>query len=129
MGDLTIRIVLFRMPRTVVIVDDHAQVRTAVRAVAEAAGLVVVGEAADGQAALDAVNVLAPDVVLLDFELPGEDGIAVAKRLAGLQRPPTVILMSGSPAASLGERLARAPIRAFIPKERLTPRTLADLLR
>jgi DNA-binding NarL/FixJ family response regulator len=115
-------------PRTVLIVDDHAGVRAAVRLVVEAAGLEVAGEAADGEAALAAVAASAPDIALIDVRLPGLDGIAVAELLAARDAPPSVVLMSSSDAASLGERLERAPVRGFIPKQRLTPGALAALL-
>jgi CheY-like chemotaxis protein len=115
-------------PRTVLIVDDHAGVRAAVRFVVEAAGLDIAGEAADGEAALAAVAATAPDVVLIDVRLPGLDGIAVAELLAARDTPPCVVLMSSSEAACLGERLERAPVRGFIPKQRLTPGALAAIL-
>jgi DNA-binding NarL/FixJ family response regulator len=53
------------------IVDDDAGYRAIARRVVEAAGLEVVGEAADGESALDAVAARAPDGVLLDVQLPG----------------------------------------------------------
>jgi DNA-binding NarL/FixJ family response regulator len=115
-------------PRTVVIVDDHAAVRDVARVVAEATGLVVVAEAADGAAAIAAVATTAPDVVLLDIGLPGLDGITIAERLATLDRPPCVVLMSARDPESYGERLERAPVRGFIPKQRLSTRTLAAIL-
>jgi CheY-like chemotaxis protein len=115
-------------PRRVLIVDDHAGVRAAVRLVVEAAGLDVAGEAADGEAALAAVAASVPDVVLIDVRLPGLDGIAVAELLAARDTPPCVVLMSSGDAASLGERLERAPVRGLISKQRLTPGALAAIL-
>jgi CheY-like chemotaxis protein len=115
-------------PRTVLIVDDHASVRAAARLGVEAAGLEIVGEAADGEGALAAVAAITPDVVLLDVQLPGLDGIAVAELLAARETAPCVVLMSSSEAASYGERLERAPVRGFIPKQRLTRRALAAIL-
>ncbi len=96
--------------------------------IVEAAGLEVVAEVADGEAALAAAADIDPDVVLLDVRLPGLDGIAVAELLARRKSPPAVVLTSSADAASYGERLAIAPVRGFIPKERLTARTLAELL-
>ena len=58
------------------------------RALLEAEGFAVVGEAADGGAAVAAVERLRPDVVLLDIQLPGLDGFAVAERLAATAAPP-----------------------------------------
>jgi DNA-binding NarL/FixJ family response regulator len=112
----------------VLIVDDHDGVRAAVRVMVEAAGLEVVGEAVHGGTAVAAVAAIDPDVVLLDIRLPGLDGIAVAERLAARERPPMVVLMSSDPAERYGERLERAPVRAFIAKQRLTRRALTAIL-
>ena len=70
------------MPRTVLIVDDHDGFRATARALLEADGFDVIGEAADGEAAVASARRLRPDVVLLDVQLPGLDGFAVAERLA-----------------------------------------------
>jgi len=96
--------------------------------IVEGAGLEVVAEVADGEAALAAVADTEPDVVLLDIRLPGLDGIAIAELLARRKSPPAVVLTSSSDAASYGPRLAAAPVRGFIPKDRLNPRTLAALV-
>ena len=60
--------------RAVLIVDDHDGFRAGARALLEADGFEVLGEAADGSAALEAVRRLRPEVVLLDVQLPGTDG-------------------------------------------------------
>ena len=67
--------------RTLLIVDDHAGFRELARALLEAEGFDVVGEAADGESALVASRVLNPDVVLLDVALPDLDGFTVCQRL------------------------------------------------
>jgi DNA-binding NarL/FixJ family response regulator len=114
--------------RTVLIVDDHAEFRAVARLIVERAGLRVVAEAADGEAALAAVADTNPDVVLLDVRLPGRDGIEVAELLSWRKSPPFVVLTSSTDVAGYGERLAAAPVRGFIPKERLSTRALAELL-
>src|SRR6266700_3323207 len=73
---------------TVVIVDDHAGFRSSARALLEAEGFDVVGEAGDGVSALVAVGRLHPHVVLLDIQLPDIDGFEVADRLALAGHPP-----------------------------------------
>ena len=55
------------MSRTVLIVDDHPSFRASARAMLESEGFVVIGEAEDGAAALEAVEGLHPDVVVLDI--------------------------------------------------------------
>lgn len=55
-------------------------------------GVQVVGEARDGDAALDGVAALDPDVVLLDIQMPGRSGVEVARALAGRERPEVVFV-------------------------------------
>jgi DNA-binding NarL/FixJ family response regulator len=113
---------------TVLIVDDHDAFRASARELLEAEGFTVVGEAADAEAALDAVAALRPDVVLLDIQLPDADGLAVAEALAGRAGPPAVVLVSSRDAAAYGPRLAEAPARGFIAKSALSGAALATLL-
>ena len=68
---------------SVLIVDDHASFRATARQLLEAEGYEVVGEAADGASALEAVARLRPDVVLLDVQLPDMDGFEISRRLCG----------------------------------------------
>src|SRR5918995_903938 len=70
--------------------DDHPDFRAGARALLEADGFDVVGEAADGESALEATRRLRPRVVLLDIQLPGMDGFHVAERLAAGADPPMV---------------------------------------
>ncbi len=113
---------------TVLIVDDHATFRTSARALLEAEGFDVIGEAADGAKAVEAVATLAPDIVLLDIQLPGEDGLAVAEQLAAAPDPPAVVLISSRDAAAYGPRLRQTPARGFIPKSGLSGEALAALV-
>jgi CheY-like chemotaxis protein len=93
----------------------------------EASGYSVVGEAADGETALDAVRELAPDLVLLDVQLPGIDGFEVAARLRAAGAAPTVVLTSSRDRADFGDTLAESPARGFIAKGELSGATLAEL--
>ncbi len=113
---------------TVLIVDDHADFRASARALLEAEGFDVVGEAAGGEQALAEVERLRPDVVLLDVQLPGEDGFAVAKRLAAGGSGATVILISSREAAAYGSRLDTAAAQGFLAKRMLSGEALAALL-
>jgi DNA-binding NarL/FixJ family response regulator len=117
------------VPKTVLIVDDHAVFRMSARALLEADGFDVIGEAADGAEAVEAVALLRPDVVLLDIQLPDEDGIAVADRLARALDPPAIVLISSREASAYGPRLAETSARGFISKSGLSGEALASLLR
>ena len=116
------------MSRTVLIVDDHDGFRTGARALLEADGFEVVGEAPDGAAALEAVRRLRPEVVLLDIQLPGIDGFEVAERLATESDPPAVVLISSREPRSYRRQLATSPVRGFIAKGDLSGECLAGLV-
>ena len=116
------------MRPTVLIVDDHAAFRASARALLQAEGFDVVGEAADGAGAVEAVAVLRPEIVLLDIQLPDLDGLAVAERLAAGQDAPAVVLISSREAAAYGPRLQAARARGFIPKRELSGSALAALV-
>jgi DNA-binding NarL/FixJ family response regulator len=112
---------------TVLIVDDHAAFRASARALLEAEGFQVVGEAADGVGAVEAVAALRPAIVLLDIQLPDLDGLTVAQQLATAPDAPAVVLISSRDAATYGPRLQGTPARGFIPKSALSGEALAAL--
>jgi DNA-binding NarL/FixJ family response regulator len=113
---------------TVLIVDDHEDFRESARALLQADGFVVIGDAPDGATALAAARRLRPDVVLLDVQLPDLDGFAVAERLAAFPGPPLVVLISGRDAAAYGSRVDTAPARGFLTKRELSGASLAALV-
>jgi DNA-binding NarL/FixJ family response regulator len=117
-----------RMPRTVLIVDDHEAFRQSASALLDAAGFDVVGGAADGGAAIAEVERLRPEVVLLDIQLPDLDGFAVAERLTAGSDPPQVVLISSREAGAYGPRLGAASARGFITKRELSGEALAALI-
>ena len=79
----------------VLIVDDHPVVRTGLRGMFETdAGFQVVGEAADGAAALEMVRSACPDVVLMDLQMPGMDGVEAIARIRMLPEPPPVLVLT-----------------------------------
>jgi DNA-binding NarL/FixJ family response regulator len=105
---------------TILIVDDHAGFRVQARALLEADGFVVVGEAVDGATGLTAARALRPDLVLLDVGLPDVEGFDVAKELAIDGPPPLVVLTSSREASAFGPRLTTSGALGFIPKDELS---------
>lgn len=108
------------------IVDDHAGFRRVARALLQGDGFDVVAEAADGQEALAEAARVEPAVVLLDVHLPGPDGFAVSERLASLSFAPKVVLTSSRPVSDVRSRLARSSAVAFLPKDKLSGRSLTE---
>lgn len=82
-------------PLSIVLVDDEAPARRRMGTLLEDLALElptrVVGEAGDGEAALELIQQVQPDVVLVDIRMPKMDGLELARHLAGLPRPPAVI--------------------------------------
>jgi two-component system response regulator AlgR len=79
----------------VLVVDDQEPFRRAMTAVVEATpGFVVVGVAETGEQSLDVAAELAPDLVLMDVNLPGIDGIEATRRLTADPGGPVVLLLS-----------------------------------
>ena len=113
---------------TVLIVDDHDDFRRSAAALLNAEGFDVVGAAADGDGAVEAVARLRPQVVLLDIQLPDVDGFAVAERLAQTPDPPQVVLISSREAAAYGSRVRAARALGFLAKRELSGATLAALV-
>lgn len=116
------------MATTVLIVDDHPSFRSSARALLEAEGFRVVGEAEDGAGGLARAGQLRPDLVLLDVQLPDIDGFDVAARLTANGAAPTVILVSSRDRDDLGSQLARSGARGFIPKAELSAAGITELL-
>jgi DNA-binding NarL/FixJ family response regulator len=109
-----------QMAMTLIIVDDHRSFRDAARRVLEAAGFEVVGEAPDGESALDAIAALRPDVVLLDVQLPGIDGFEVATRLTAHAGAPQIVMTSSREAADFGPLVEQSGARGFVHKADLS---------
>jgi DNA-binding NarL/FixJ family response regulator len=79
----------------VLVVDDHALVRAGIaQLLRDAGGIEVVGEAGDGEEALAAVEVLRPDLVLMDLSMPGLGGRAATKRITEAHPGVRVVVLS-----------------------------------
>ncbi len=116
------------MPQRVLIVDDHPSFRQTARALLEAEGFEVVGEAPDGASAIEQARRLRPDVMLLDVQLPDMDGFAVAEVLCGNGWSPAVVLTSSRDLSDFGSVVQTCGARGFVPKGDLSGEALTALL-
>jgi two-component system, NarL family, response regulator LiaR len=102
-------------PIRILVVDDHAVVREGLRAfLALQEGFEIVGEAADGDEALERAAELDPDVILMDLVMPGRDGVSAMRELHARRRD----------AAGRGSRGGRARVivlTSFLDDDRLLP--------
>ena len=105
---------------TILIVDDHPSFRATARLLLESEGFDVVGESADGAAGVRDAAALAPDLVLLDVQLPDIDGFEVAARLTGSDDAPAVVLTSSRDESDYGDSVARSGALGFVPKAELS---------
>jgi DNA-binding NarL/FixJ family response regulator len=78
----------------VVVVDDHDLFRTGLRNLLEEQGVNVVGEAANGETAIQLANELAPDVVIMDLNMPGLTGVETTRKLAGVAPLTRVVVLT-----------------------------------
>ncbi|MFE7030122.1 response regulator [Streptomyces sp. NPDC057621] len=116
-------------PVRVVIVDDEELVRMALRLVIDGElDLTVVGEAADGNAALTVVHEQRPDVVLMDVRMPGRDGLDTARELLGRPAPPRVLMLTTFDSDDLVLGSLRAGALGFVLKD-TPPARILDAVR
>jgi DNA-binding NarL/FixJ family response regulator len=106
-------------PIRVLVVDDHAGVRFLVRAILEDAGpdVVFAGEAADAREAVDALEAVAPDVVVLDARMPAVDGFETAEMLLELRPGLPILLCSAIVDDAIRERAEAIGIAACLSKD------------
>ncbi len=116
------------MSITALVVDDHAGFRTSARFLLEMEGFVVVGEAADGAAAVDAAVRLRPDLVLLDVQLPDSQGYDVARRILAQGIDTRIVLVSSRDASDYGDSITSSGAVGFISKGELSGDRLRALL-
>ncbi|GIG40436.1 response regulator [Cellulomonas phragmiteti] len=114
---------------TVLLVDDQSLLRVGFRMVIESEpDLEVVGEAADGQVALEQVAALAPDVVLMDIRMPGMDGIEATRRVVAEHPSSRVLVLTTFDVDDLAFAALRAGASGFLLKS-ARPDELVDAIR
>jgi DNA-binding NarL/FixJ family response regulator len=104
----------------IVLADDHPLIRGAVKLKLEADGIEVTGEAADGARAMELVESLEPDVVILDREMPGLGGIEATRRILDAHPDQKVILLTSDDDPSAIIEAGRAGVRAYLLKDEPT---------
>jgi DNA-binding NarL/FixJ family response regulator len=104
-------------PIRVLIVDDHPLFRDGIRALLDSlAGADAVGEASDGRSAVAMVDTLAPDVVLMDLQLPEMHGIEATRRIVAVHPEIAVLVLSMSDADESVFAAMRAGARGYVLK-------------
>jgi DNA-binding NarL/FixJ family response regulator len=81
-------------PLRVLLVDDHDLFRTGLRSLLEEQGLEIVGEAADGSAALHLTAELAPEVVVMDLNMPGMNGVEATRQITTMAPLTRVVVLT-----------------------------------
>jgi len=100
----------------ILIADDHAGERTALRDVLEGAGLTVLGVAPDGTSAVDMAEWLGPDVVLMDLRMPGLTGLEAGARIRAGSPLTQVVIHTAYEEALLAERVDGEDVYAYVVK-------------
>jgi DNA-binding NarL/FixJ family response regulator len=114
---------------SVLIVDDHPSFRASARALLEAEGFEVVGEASDAAGALEAAGTLRPEVILLDVQLPDGTGFEVASELTRNGSGIGIVLVSSRDGSDYGPLVEQSGARGFVPKAELSAARIAALLQ
>lgn len=114
---------------TVLVVDDHPAVRAGLCSLIDAEpGLVAMGSAGDPFAVPPAVHQQRPDVVVMDYQLPGQDGMSLSRQLARTTVPPAVLVYSAFADRDMVIPARIAGVRAIVDKA-TAPRDLALAIR
>ena len=109
----------------VLIVDDQAPFRTAAAAVIDLTEpFVLAGTVASGEEGLACLEALAPDLVLMDINLPGMDGFDAAALIAAHPQPPTVVLVSTYSRQDYADQIEYCGARAYLEKSLFGPERL-----
>jgi two-component system nitrate/nitrite response regulator NarL len=102
----------------VLVADDHPVYREGVvRALKESGGIEVVAELADGREALEQINALAPDVALLDYKLPGLDGLEILHAVTRDGIPTRVLILSAHSDSNIVYQALQTGAAGYMPKE------------
>jgi DNA-binding NarL/FixJ family response regulator len=105
-------------PIRVLIADDHRLFAEALEAVLSIEERIeIVGTAADGGEAVALAQTLEPDVVALDISMPVMDGFEAAEQMTQLERPPAILMLTGSSAPEDVDRARRVGAKGYVTKD------------
>ena len=112
----------------VLIVDDQPPFRDASKMVVELTdGFEVVGEAENGEEGVELAANLRPDLVLMDVQMPGIDGLEATRRITDVDDPPHVLVMSTHESGDYDAPAREAGAVAFIPKSQFSMDALEEI--
>ena len=101
----------------VLIVDDHILVRTGIeRMLSETEGIEVVGQASDGEEAVQKARELSPDIVLMDVKMPGIGGVEATRKITRTNPAIGVIGLTASGDETFVQRLLQAGAKGYLTK-------------
>jgi two-component system chemotaxis response regulator CheY len=104
------------MPRRVVIADDTAFFRVALRDILSSGGFEVIGEAADGEEAFYLTKNNRPEIVILDIVMPEKDGLKAAEEIARLKLGTKIVMCSSMGYENVVKKALQSGACAFIVK-------------
>jgi DNA-binding NarL/FixJ family response regulator len=112
----------------VLIVDDQPPFREASRMVVEMTeGFEVAGEAENGESAVEMVATLQPDLVLMDVQMPGIDGLEATRRIMEGPGPPRVLVLSTHESGDYAAPAIAAGAIGFMPKSEFSMDALSEV--
>jgi two-component system chemotaxis response regulator CheY len=100
----------------VLIVDDERHIRSLIRLIVSGLGAEVVGEAGDGEQALELYRQLSPDITMLDINMPKLDGISALKQIVAMNPRALVIMMTSLNAIDVVKECIDSGARNYILK-------------
>lgn len=106
-----------RLSPRVVVADDDALARRLLRDTLEGAGIAVVAQAADGAAAVEAVERCRPDAVVMDLGMPGLDGAGATREILARRPETVVVVLTGSRRDDDALRSLRAGAAGYLSKD------------
>lgn len=111
----------------ILLIDDHALVRAALRMILETAGMTIVGEAGNKAEAIPIAALYQPEIILLDLCLAEEDGIDLIPELSAVAEKSKIIVLTGVKDPSEHQRATRAGAVGVLLKE-TTPEMLVKAI-